>query len=57
MNTYLLIGLGVHLGASAASINTFKNASTKSMLIGFIACLLAWPIGLFIISLNRLEDN
>jgi len=54
---YLAVGVGVYLSASASHFNSFKNASTVSIIKGILLGLVFWPIGITILYLENNTDK
>jgi hypothetical protein len=46
---WLCFGLGFWNGLVLLRRDTFNGASTKSILLGFLLGVFAWPIGIYVI--------
>jgi hypothetical protein len=54
---YVIFGLGVWLGASAARFNLFKTADPKSILKGAAFAILVWPVALMLLVHTSKDKN
>jgi hypothetical protein len=47
MKYYFVLGLGVYIGLAAIRYKAFKFEHARSIILGFIACVVFWPIMLY----------